>query len=395
MLLPLDLLLPLLLGPLSTATTSGRWPALDTNQPTNQRIGPPLRPVLTPTLAPNPNQDTLLVSLHFGGRTQKVRIAADGSTDALYAAAMQVYALHGQRVALSVRGVPLPEGVPVQQEVGLVLAAARDDAVLVTAAPQLTVQEIYGLPVGDAGSVEGTRDGAKGVGGAGGAEGTRDGAGGAGGGSERGSEQGGRSSVDEGGRDLASAFARKLGKIGKMGKLGRSGEAKGGGEAAAGRERRTNMFGSPDKASAARAARAAVAARAAKARDAGQHSTSQPGEEENLSGAVGEGGGLGEGAGHGELVSKGQLAPQADLALARVRAGRNSREDQQARRTAEQQKAYAKYRQRRRSSSVRHGDAPRNRNVPVDPNVRIGEIDDIEDFAPPKPPSLGSDPGFY
>eukprot|EP00964_Phaeocystis_antarctica_P104664 scaffold69788_cov54-Phaeocystis_antarctica.AAC.1 len=194
MLLPLDLLLPLLLGPLSTATTSGRWPALDTNQPTNQRIGPPLRPVLTPTLAPNPNQDTLLVSLHFGGRTQKVRIAADGSTDALYAAAMQVYALHGQRVALSVRGVPLPEGVPVQQGVGLVLAAARDDAVLVTAAPQLTVQEIYGLPVGDAGSVEGTRDGAKGVGGAGGAEGTRDGAGGAGGGSERGSEQGGRSS---------------------------------------------------------------------------------------------------------------------------------------------------------------------------------------------------------
>ena len=159
-----------------------------------------------------------------------MRIAADGSTDALYAAAMQVYALHGQRVALSVRGVPLPQGVPVQQVMGLVLAAAQDDRVLVTAAPQLTVQEIYGLPVGDAGSVEGTRDGAKGVGGAGGAEGTRDGAGGAGGGSERGSEQGGRSSVDEGGRDLASAFARKLGKIGKMGKLGRSGEAKGGGE---------------------------------------------------------------------------------------------------------------------------------------------------------------------
>ena len=105
--------------------------------------------------------------------------------------------------------------------------------------------------------------------------------------------------------------------------------------------------------------------------------------------------GPGGGGGHGELVSKGQLAPQADLALARVRAGRNSREDQQARRTAEQQKAYAAYRLRRRRSSVRHGDAPRNRNVPVDPNVRIGEIEDIEDFAPPTPPSLGSDPGFY
>ena len=36
MLLPLDLLLPLLEGPLSTATTSGRWPALDTDQPTNR-----------------------------------------------------------------------------------------------------------------------------------------------------------------------------------------------------------------------------------------------------------------------------------------------------------------------------------------------------------------------
>ena len=48
-LLPLDLLLPLLQAPLSTATTSGRWPASSiptkqpTNQPTNQQIGPLLR----------------------------------------------------------------------------------------------------------------------------------------------------------------------------------------------------------------------------------------------------------------------------------------------------------------------------------------------------------------
>ena len=152
-----------------------------------------------------------------------MRIAADGSTDELYAAAMQVYELHGQRVALSVRGVPLPQGVPVQQQMGLVLAAAQDDRVLVTAAPQLTVQEIYGLPI------EGAGDGA-------------------GGGPERDSEQGGRSVVDEGGRDLAAAFARKLGK------LGRGGEANGEGEAAAEHERRTSMFGSPDKVRAAAAA---------------------------------------------------------------------------------------------------------------------------------------------
>ena len=70
-----------------------------------------------------------------------MRIAADGNTDALYAAATQVYALHGQRVALSVRGVPLRQGVPVQQEIGLTLAAAQDERVLVTAAPQLTAQD--------------------------------------------------------------------------------------------------------------------------------------------------------------------------------------------------------------------------------------------------------------
>ena len=149
--------------------------------------------------------------------------------------------------------------------------------------------------------------------------------------------------------------------------------------------------------------RAAAKARAAKARNAWQHSTSQPAaeeegtrcEEEGAWAGLREGGGPGEGSNHGELVSKGKLAPDADLALARVRAKRNSREEQKARRSAEQLKAYAEYRERRKRSSVRHSDAPRNRNRPADPNVRIGEINDIEDFAPPKPPSLGSDPGFY
>ena len=313
-----------------------------------------------------------------------MRIAADGNTDALYATAMQVYALHGQRVALSVRGVPLRQGVPVQQEIGLTLAAAQDERVLVTAAPQLTAQEVYGLPTRGAGG-----DAGGGLGG------------GVGGGPERGSEQAGRSVVDEGGRDLAAAFARKLGQMGH--RSGHGGQAEGGGEAAAEREGEetrdsggTMMFGSADKMRAAAAERAAAKARAAKARDAWQHSTSQPAaEEEGAWAGSGEGGGPGEGGNHGELVSRGKLAPDADLALARVRAKRNSREEQRARRSAEQLKAYAEYRERRKRSSVRHSDAPRNRNRPADPNVRIGEINDIEDYAPPKPPSLGSDPGFY
>ena len=59
-----------------------------------------------------------------------MRIAADGSTDALFAAATRAYALHGQRIALSVRGVPLLKGVPLQQETLLLYSTAQDEKVL-------------------------------------------------------------------------------------------------------------------------------------------------------------------------------------------------------------------------------------------------------------------------
>eukprot|EP00320_Phaeocystis_rex_P000677 CAMPEP_0119066594 /NCGR_PEP_ID=MMETSP1178-20130426/9107_1 /TAXON_ID=33656 /ORGANISM="unid sp, Strain CCMP2000" /LENGTH=294 /DNA_ID=CAMNT_0007048205 /DNA_START=183 /DNA_END=1067 /DNA_ORIENTATION=- len=51
-------------------------------------------------------------SLSFCGRSQGARVSTEATTDALFTAAAQAFSLHGQLISLSLRGVPLVEGMP-------------------------------------------------------------------------------------------------------------------------------------------------------------------------------------------------------------------------------------------------------------------------------------------
>lgn len=85
----------------------------------------------------------MTVDLVFQGRTQRARVAADRTTDALYKAAAQAYAQHVENLSLSFRGIRLREGVALGETL---LANLQDQKVLVMAKPARapTIEEIYG-----------------------------------------------------------------------------------------------------------------------------------------------------------------------------------------------------------------------------------------------------------
>ena len=79
-----------------------------------------------------PAKAAMTVDLFFQGRSERVRVAADGLTNTLFSAAAQAFGVRAEHLSLSVRGIRLREGTALGETV---LASSRlpnCDKVLVT-----------------------------------------------------------------------------------------------------------------------------------------------------------------------------------------------------------------------------------------------------------------------